>query len=340
MVAAVVLALVAVGGTIVGVQVRASAAAAERDRTAQQAAAEASAAELAAAQAAAARDARDAAARSAWGDAAALAGVELDAARVLLAGTEGQVADDTERQALTVAIASTQAALDAGSDPPEQDEIASVTTATATLHDAAATLTSAHEDWLAARAAASARPTTPTARATPTQNTARTTGAGPDCSGPDSYEPPTAGPGLYISVPTVDGDGTNGNMPRSAMSALSWCADSNGNQQWLRADAAAALTKLNAAFRAQFGENIGIDLSYRSYADQVRARELFGSLAAKPGTSNHGWGTAIDVWEWKAYGFGSDRYTWLVAHGPDYGWVCPAATRPGNPEYWHYEYVG
>ncbi len=145
---------------------------------------------------------------------------------------------------------------------------------------------------------------------------------------------------MYISVPTVDGDGSNGNIPRSAMSALSWCADSHGNQQWLRADAAAALTELNAAFHAQFGENIGIDLSYRSYADQVRAKELFGSLAATPGTSNHGWGTAIDVWEWKAYSFGSARYEWLVAHGPDYGWVCPAATSSGNPEYWHYEYVG
>ncbi len=83
--------------------------------------------------------ARDAEARAAWGDAAALAGVELDAARTLLAGTEGQVADDTERQALTVEIAGTQAALDAGSDPPGQGEIAAVTAATAALHDAAAT---------------------------------------------------------------------------------------------------------------------------------------------------------------------------------------------------------
>jgi hypothetical protein len=337
----VVLVTVTVGGTIIGVQVRASAAATERDRAVQQAAADASqAAEQAASRAAAAHSATDAAARSAWSDAAALAGVELDAARTLLSGTQGQVADDTERQALTVRIAVAEAALAAGSDPPEQLEIAAVAAATAALHDAVATLTAAHEDWVAAQAAASAQPTTPAAQTTSTQDPPRTTGAGPDCSGPDSYEPPTDGPGLYISVPTVDGDGTNGNMPRSAMRALSWCADSNGNQQWLRADAAAALTDLNAAFHAQFGENIGIDLSYRSYADQVRAKELFGSLAAKPGTSNHGWGTAIDVWEWKAYSFGSARYEWLVAHAPDYGWVCPAATSPGNPEYWHYEYVG
>ena len=93
-------------------------------------------------------------------------------------------------------------------------------------------------------------------------------------------------------------------------------------------------------FGAEFGVNIAIELSYRNYADLVGARELFGGLAAKPGTSNHGWGTAIDTWEWAAYDFGSPRYQWLVANGPAYGWVCPAATENGNPEYWHYEYVG
>ena len=98
--------------------------------------------------------------------------------------------------------------------------------------------------------------------------------------------------------------------------------------------------RLNAAFRDRFGENIAIDLSYRSYADQVRARELFGGLAAEPGTSNHGWGTAIDTWEWQAYDFGSARHEWLVANGPADGWYCPAATESGNPEYWHFEYRG
>ncbi len=124
------------------------------------------------------------------------------------------------------------------------------------------------------------------------------------------------------------------------MTPLSWCTDALGHQQWLRTDAAAAMVRLNEAFRAEFGENIAIDLSYRSYEDQVRAKKLFGGLAATPGTSNHGLGLAIDTWEWKAYDFGSARYEWLVAHGPDYGWVCPAATEKGNPEYWHFEYVG
>src|SRR5690606_17768614 len=110
----------------------------------------------------------------------------------------------------------------------------------------------------------------------------------------------------------------------------------------LRPDAADALIALNEEFRAVFGENIALDLSYRSLADQVAMREVYGSLAAEPGSSNHGLGTAVDVWEWRAYAFGSDRYRWLVENGPAYGWVAPEWARADglNPEYWHFEYVG
>jgi type II secretory pathway pseudopilin PulG len=170
------------------------------------------------------------------------------------------------------------------------------------------------------------------------------TGAGPDCGGPESYEPPKndGSPVFYTSTPTASGDGSNGRMPRSAMAPLDWCTDGQGNQQWLRGDAARALTRLNADFRTEFGENIAIDLSYRSYADQVEMREWYGSVAAPPGTSNHGLGTAVDVWEWQAYGFGSARYEWLVENGPRFGWVAPGWARAdgSNPEYWHFEYTG
>jgi len=126
------------------------------------------------------------------------------------------------------------------------------------------------------------------------------------------------------------------------MAALGWCTDAQGNKQWLRADATAALTRLNDAFSAEFGENIAVDLSYRSYDQQVAMRSYYGSGAAKPGTSNHGWGTAFDTWEWAAYSFGSARYDWLVANGPQYGWVAPSWARAsgGNPEYWHFEFTG
>ena len=126
------------------------------------------------------------------------------------------------------------------------------------------------------------------------------------------------------------------------MSPLGWCQDSQGNQQWLRADAADALTRMNEAFRTEFSENIAVDLSYRSYDDQVQMRDYYGTLAAQPGTSNHGTGPAIDTWEWQAYAFGSARYDWLVANAPSYGWAAPDWARQGgsNSEHWNFEYVG
>ncbi|NKY10142.1 M15 family metallopeptidase, partial [Cellulomonas hominis] len=143
------------------------------------------------------------------------------------------------------------------------------------------------------------------------------------------------------SMPTADGDGSNGHMPASAMCAIPWGTDQLGFTQYLRCDAADALTALDEAFRAQFGASLDLDLTYRSYDDQVAMKAAFGGLAAAPGTSSHGLGTALDVQEWPGtYGFGTERYQWLVANGPAYGWYAPARVREGQPyaEYWHFEY--
>ncbi len=143
------------------------------------------------------------------------------------------------------------------------------------------------------------------------------------------------------SVPTADGDGSNGNLPMSAMCRIPWGTDQLGFAQYLRCDAADALTQLNDAYRARFGASIDMDLTYRSYADQVAMKAALGGLAAKPGTSTHGLGTALDVQEWPSvYGFGTERYSWLVENGPTYGWFAPARVRQGQPyaEYWHLEY--
>ena len=143
------------------------------------------------------------------------------------------------------------------------------------------------------------------------------------------------------SVPTADGDGSNGHMPASAMCQVPWGTDQLGFAQYLRCDAGDALTALNEAFRAQFGASLDLDLTYRSYEDQVAMKAAFGGLAAAPGTSSHGLGTALDVQEWPGtYGFGTARYDWLVANGPAYGWYAPARVREGQPyaEYWHFEY--
>ena len=140
--------------------------------------------------------------------------------------------------------------------------------------------------------------------------------------------PATAAAGSTRPSRRQDGDGTNGNLPRSAMTALTWCVDSAGHQQWLRSDAAAALTRLNEAFVAQFGENL---------ADRPVLPVLPGPGAGQAavrwaGRHARGPRTTGAVFRDRHLGVGgvrrtaATRYTWLVTHGPDYGWYCPAAT--------------
>lgn len=267
-----------------------------------------------------------------WSAAVRVAEGVLGDAEEVLAASAGAVPDDAVRVALADAVAGVLAAVDVSE--PTRSHLSALRAATTGLTAATTVVEGAVADWRAAQAAAAAP--------VPAPAPPRSGGAGPDCGGPESYEPPDGGLALDTSTPSESGDGTNGRVPRSQLTALAWCVDSQGNSQWLRTDAAQALTQLNDAFRERFGENLAIDLSYRSYEDQVRAREIFGSIAATPGTSNHGLGTAIDTWEWRAYSFGSERYEWLVANGPNYGWVAPDWARQGgsNPEYWHFEYTG
>ena len=82
----------------------------------------------------------------------------------------------------------------------------------------------------------------------------------------------------------------NGDIPRGALCPL-WGAGSHV----LRADAAAAFNELSKAYAAQFGRPICVTDSYRSYAMQVNLIGRKPGLAAAPGTSNHGWGRAVDL---------------------------------------------
>ena len=60
-----------------------------------------------------------------------------------------------------------------------------------------------------------------------------------------------------------------------------------------------------------------------------------GAAAAVPGTSNHGWGQAID-WDISQAG----ALAWLTAHAHEYGWSRPAWTFLAvSLEPWHWEAV-
>lgn len=215
--------------------------------------------------------------------------------------------------------------------------------AEAAAAQAAADAQAAAEAAAEAEAARLAQEEADAARAAEQQAAGASAGGSPGIAGwVDGRPVDAAGNILWVtSVPTADGDGSNGNMPASAMCQIPWGTDQLGFAQYLRCDAADALTALNDAFAAQFGAGLDLDLTYRSYADQVAMKAAFGGLAAAPGTSSHGLGTALDVQEWpETYGFGTARYDWLVANGPAYGWYAPDRVREGQPyaEYWHFEY--
>lgn len=103
----------------------------------------------------------------------------------------------------------------------------------------------------------------------------------------------------------------------------------------LRKDAAAGFNAMNVEAR-----RLGVELyptgsksSYRTYAQQQELWALYqsgrGNLAARPGTSNHGWGTAVD--------FATQAMRAMVDRiGAKYGWSKQWSDAPS--EWWHVLY--
>ena len=101
---------------------------------------------------------------------------------------------------------------------------------------------------------------------------------------------------------------------------------------------------LAAAFKAHFGYDIRLTYSYRTLAEQESLAHSEPSLAAKPGTSNHGWGLAIDLAS-NINNANSEQSAWMRANAYKYGWVHPTWAHDGTPkggadEPWHWEFLG
>ncbi|MFN8076439.1 MAG: M15 family metallopeptidase [Kineosporiaceae bacterium] len=128
----------------------------------------------------------------------------------------------------------------------------------------------------------------------------------------------------------------NGQLPTTAL-----CPLYSASGQLLRADAAAAFNRMSQAYEAALGSPICVTDSYRTYPEQVTLYAQKPALAAVPGTSNHGWGTATDLCG-GIQNFGTPQHDWLVAHAPAFGWFHPAWARSGGskPEPWHFEFGG
>ena len=101
-----------------------------------------------------------------------------------------------------------------------------------------------------------------------------------------------------------------------------------GNGAYLRHDAAKAFLAAKAEAQ-KIGVKILITSAYRSYEHQEALQGLY-SVVARPGTSRHGEGTALDIQT------GTHGYDWFVKNGPAYGWHYMAI--PGDPV--HFEYLG
>jgi hypothetical protein len=120
----------------------------------------------------------------------------------------------------------------------------------------------------------------------------------------------------------------NGELPKSDLAPIA------GGE--LRKDAAAAYNAMNQESRERYGVELrptGPMSSYRTRSEQEYLYDLYlhhgGNLAAVPGTSNHGWGLAVD--------FATPQMRSIVdAIGPKYGWKKTEAPT----EWWHMNYVG
>jgi LAS superfamily LD-carboxypeptidase LdcB len=118
----------------------------------------------------------------------------------------------------------------------------------------------------------------------------------------------------------------NGKVPATALSPVG----TTGHRLW--APAASALNTMMVTAKRE-GVHIGITDSYRPYAEQVdlvKRKGLYsqGGLAAKPGTSDHGWGLATDL------DLDSKALTWMRTNAARFGFV---ENTPREPWHWVFE---
>ncbi|MGY1639891.1 NlpC/P60 family protein [Geodermatophilus sp. SYSU D00703] len=157
---------------------------------------------------------------------------------------------------------------------------------------------------------------------------------------PNGLLPPgTAGRGACGAPPVPAGGHSpawggwsNGQIPSGAL-----CSIARGHA--LRCDAATGHAALADAFEAAFDRPLCTTDSYRSRAGQESAFRAKPLLAAVPGTSNHGWGLAVDLCGGINVA-GTPQSAWMAANAERYGFVQPDWARPGGekPEPWHWEF--
>jgi hypothetical protein len=75
------------------------------------------------------------------------------------------------------------------------------------------------------------------------------------------------------------------------------------------------------------------DWDYFNKTGKKRKKGTSGTPVAYPGTSNHGWGSAVDL----GVKYGDDAHTWLVDNASKFGFSNPF--RNPRTEPWHWEHL-
>ncbi len=127
-------------------------------------------------------------------------------------------------------------------------------------------------------------------------------------------------------------DAPNGLLPESSL-----CELPEGGEL-LRADAAVDFLAMSEKYNEEFGEPICVNSSYRDLPNQNRVyNEQPPGNAAVPGTSNHGYGLAVDLCG-GVENFRSEQFNWLESNGGEFGWHHPDWAKSSPFEPWHWEY--
>jgi len=190
---------------------------------------------------------------------------------------------------------------------------------------------------------------------------------------PAAFSATDYGEAVNYDIPTSSLDPSkfeNGKIPISNLIKSRW-ANGDNKTKWISTTIAGTTNAYLTKEAAQAFDNL-FDLydksdfpgkgpiiitdGYRNYDDQVKTYNKYGAgFAAKPGTSNHGWGLAMDI-SGMANPFGSikknatDRasafrtpiYQWFFANSYKFGIYNPLSLRDGvkTDEYWHWEFNG
>lgn len=164
-----------------------------------------------------------------------------------------------------------------------------------------------------------------------------TTASGADAAGEGVIEEEAGTTAPAGTCPELDQvwSAENGHLASSELAAIPFSPT-----HAVRADVVTGLGELNDAYAAEFGVNMTINSSYRTYAAQESLYDPSSKTAAPPGCSNHGTGLAVDIGG-GVQAFGSAQYDWLMANAEAYGWVHPPFAAPSgrNPEPWHWQSV-